>query len=89
MPSAPPVTPAVPAKVVTTPALVILRIVPFPASATNTLPAASTTRPSGAPNNAAAPVPSAEPLIPGVPANVVTTPAGVAFRIVRLAVSAM
>src|SRR5215831_16058982 len=82
LPSALPETPAVPASVVTTPAGVILRIVLFPGSATYKFPAVSVATPAGPENAAAAPLPSALPKTPAVPASVVTTPAGVILRIV-------
>ena len=70
MPSVLPLEPAVPAKVVTTPALVTFRIVWLSVSATKTLPAVSTATPLGVSNLAAEPVPSVEPEEPAVPANV-------------------
>ena len=55
----------------------------------NTFPRRPPPRPKGNQNRAALPVPSALPgSCPGVPASVVTTPAGVTFRIVWLPVSA-
>ena len=60
----------------------------LPESATKTLPAPSTATPLGQLKRAAAPVPSALPDEPAVPASVVTTPAGVIFRMVLLPVSA-
>src|ERR1019366_3318022 len=60
----------------------------LPLSATNTLPALSTATPQGYLNRAALPVPSALPEVPARPASVVTTPAGVTFRIVQLTSSA-
>ena len=88
VPSAPPDTAAVPASVVTTAAVVILRIVLFDESATYTLPTLSTATPYGASKLAAAPVPSALPTTPSVPASVVTTPAGVTWRMASLSLSA-
>src|SRR5688500_16366921 len=64
VPSADPPVPAVPATVVTTPPLVILRIVWLFWSATNTLPRLSTATPLGLENCAAPPVPSALPRLP-------------------------
>src|SRR6476660_3485289 len=84
VPSVLPVLPAVPARVVTTPAGVILRMVALVWSATYTVPAASTATPTGVLNRAAAPVPSVLPVLPAVPARVVTTPADVILRIVWL-----
>ena len=52
LPSVLPAAPAVPAKVVTSPASVILRIVWLPESVTNRLPAMSTTAPVGEENRA-------------------------------------
>ena len=54
---------------------VIFRMVLLPVSATKTLPAPSTAMPWGSLKRAAAPVPSALPDEPAVPASVVTTPA--------------
>src|SRR6185437_2738680 len=71
---------AEPARVVTKPAGVILRIALLNSSPTYTLPAGSTATPSGLSNDAALPVPSALPSAPD-PASVVTTPAGVILRI--------
>ncbi len=82
LPLAEPETPAVPATVDTTPAGVTLRTVSLLVSATYTFPLASTPMPDGWLNWAAAPVPSAWPVMWGVPAIVVTTPAGVTFLIV-------
>lgn len=83
VPSAlPPYCDADPASVVTTPAAVIFRMVLLPESATKTLPAPSAGTPLGTLKLAAAPVPSALPYKPAVPASVVTTPLGVIFRIV-------
>ena len=73
---------------VTTPAGVIFRMSALPSSATKTLPAPSTATPQGLLRRAAAPVPSALPGEPAVPANVVTTPVAVIFRMVWLLVSA-
>ena len=83
-----PERPGLPATVVTTPPAVILRIVWLPASQTKTLPEASTASPAGALKRAALPVASVAPVIPALPARVVTTPAGVILRIVWLPVSA-
>src|ERR1051326_6307726 len=82
VPSADPLFPAEPASVVTAPAGVIIRIVWFPASATYRLVLLSTATAPGLLNRASLPVPSAEPLLPADPAIVVTTAAGVIFRIV-------
>src|SRR5207249_451929 len=76
------------AKVVTTPAGVIVRIALFPLSPTRMLPAASTARPLGPLNRAALPVPSVLPKVPAKPASVVTTLAGVILRIELLKKSA-
>src|SRR5260370_39517185 len=73
---------ATPATVETTPAAVILRIVSLPVSATYRLPAGSAAMPNGALNCAAAPLPSARPITPAVPASGVTTPAAVILRMV-------
>ena len=88
MPSALPELPALPARVVTTPAGVTFRIVWLSVSATYTLPALSTATPLGIaePRGAARAIGTAG--VPGLPARVVTTPAGVTFRIVWLSVSA-
>src|ERR1035437_5927547 len=74
--------------VVTIPEFVIFRMVLLLVSATKTLPAPSTATPLGNLKRAAAPVPSALPDEPAVPASVVTTPLGVIFRMVLLFVSA-
>jgi hypothetical protein len=79
---------AEPATVVTTPAVVTFRIVSLPASVTMRLPSASTVMPVGVLNWAFVPVPSAWPMLPAEPANVVTTPADVTLRIVLFPVSA-
>ena len=73
---------AMPASVVTAPAGVICRIVLLLVSATYTVPAVLTATPRGELNRAALPVPSVLPVFPARPANVVTTPLGVIFRIV-------
>ena len=83
-----PASPAAPATVDAVPAGVILRTEGLSASATWTLPAASTATPSGGSNRAALPVPSARPGIADYLTNVVTTPAGVILRIELLPVSA-
>ncbi len=89
VPSVLPVVPAVPARVVTTPPGVIMRMVSLPVSATKTSPVVgSSVTPTGPLNRAAEPVPSVLPAVPAVPARVVTTPAGVIMRIVSLPVSA-
>ena len=62
-----------PAKVVTTPADVILRIRLLPRSATYKLPTESNATPAGLQKLALVPVPSADPCV--LPAKVVTTPA--------------
>ena len=72
-----------PARVVTTPAGVTLRILLLPESATKTLPEPSMATPHGRKNDAAAPVASVLPCKPD-PASVVTTPAGVTLRIMLL-----
>jgi hypothetical protein len=59
----------------------------LPKSATNTLPEGSVVNPIGTLNDAAVPVPFAFPATP-LPANVLTTPAGVILRIVLLYKSA-
>src|SRR6266571_1571477 len=86
VPSAPPLVPAVPASVVTTPvAMTIRRMVWLVLSATYRLvPLLSMARPVGRLNRAAAPVPSTLPDVPAVPARVLTTPAGVILRMVWL-----
>src|SRR5471032_524115 len=81
-PSTKPVAPGVPARVVTAPAAVILRIELLPASATYAVPPASTTIPVGILKRATAPVPLVAPAAPAVPAKVVTTPSQVILRIV-------
>ena len=86
VPLALPETP-LPAKVVTTPAGVIIRIRSLPLSATYTFPAASVPNPKGSLNEAAVPVPLVLPAIP-LPAKVLTTPAGVIIRIKLLPKSA-
>ena len=75
-----------PAKVVTTPAGVILRIRSLPISDTYRLPSKSKLSPYGELNVALVPVPSVEPDV--LPAKVVTTPSGVIIRIRLLSVSA-
>src|SRR5436190_10700701 len=87
VPSVLPEKPAAPATVVTTRDGVILRIVWFPVSATYKLSLASIATAEGELNRAPLPMPSAEPVCDGDPANVVTTPVGVILRIV-FAVSA-
>src|SRR5262245_36714325 len=88
MPSALPFSPQRPARVVTTPLGVTLRMVQFSESATYTLPAPSTATPVGKENLALLPTPSAQPPLPegfANPASVVTDqfdPTGVIFRIV-------
>src|SRR5512142_1361652 len=74
------------ASVLTTPAAVIFRTEPFPASATYRFPAVSAAIPAGPLKDAAVPAPSAAPTEPE-PANVVTTPAGVILRILLLKLS--
>ncbi len=88
VPSVVPTLPAVPARVVTTPAEVILRIVALFRSVTNTLPEPSTAMPNGWLKSAAVPVASVEPKEVDEPARVDTTPAGVILRTVLLAESA-
>ena len=68
-----------PAKVVTTPSGVILRILKLLESATYTFPLESTAIPRGVLNLAFVPVPVIFPC--ELPARVVTTPAGVILRI--------
>jgi len=70
VPSVLPKLPAEPAKVLTTPVGVILRIVWAKGSATKTLPEPSTPTPAGLKNRAALPVPSTLP-IPDWPTKVV------------------
>ena len=66
-----PETPEAPAKVVTTPAGVIFRMLcPVELSATNMLPEASKQMPSGLVNRAAVPVASVYPVLPAPPTNV-------------------
>src|SRR5205085_217234 len=74
--------------VVTSPLGVTLRIRWLPQSATYSVPAPSTARPQGDEKRALPPVPSALPGAPGLPARVVTSPAGVILRIVWLSRSA-
>src|SRR6476661_2867302 len=88
VPSALPVLPAKPAKVLTTRAGVILRIVLLLVSATKMLPTLSMATAAGPLKRAALPVPLALPVLPAKPAKVVTTPAGVILRMVLFAVSA-
>ena len=76
--------PVTPTFVVTIPAAVIMRRVPLSPSATYRLPASSTARSQGELKLAAAPRPSALPLVPAVPARVLTTPDGVILRMVLL-----
>src|SRR5439155_322489 len=71
-----------PASFVTTPADVTSRIFLLSLSATKTFPALSTPTPQGRSNRAALPVPPPLPRFTASPASVVTTPAGVTFRIV-------
>ncbi len=71
VPLALPMTPAVPAKVVTTPVVEILRIVQLLVSATKTLPPVSTTTPRAKLKRAAVPVALVVPGTPGAPASVV------------------
>src|SRR6266581_4476337 len=83
VPSAPPLVPAVPASVVTTPvAMTIRRMVWLVLSATYRLvPLLSMARPVGRLNRAAVPVPSKLPAVPAVlPARVVTTPVAMTIR---------
>src|SRR6266496_4340483 len=91
VPSALPAVPAVPASVVTTPeAMTIRRMVWLFLSATYRLvPLLSTARTWGRLNSAAAPVPSALPAVPAVPARVLTTPAGVILRMVWFLIPAV
>src|ERR1700722_9749422 len=88
VPSVDPVTPANPARVVTTPALVTIRMVSLPESTTYTLPLPSTAAPQGLEKVAAAPTPSADPVLPAFPASVVTAPALETLRIALLPESA-
>ena len=76
-----PVTPAFPAKVLTTPDWVILRIKLLYWSATYTLPAASVATPTGLLKVASVPVPLRLPDTPALPAKVLTKPSGVILRI--------
>ena len=69
-----------PAKVVTTPALVILRMQWLFVSVTYKLLSESVVIPEGKLKRAAGPVPSAHPAVPGVPAKSVTLPAVSIFR---------
>ena len=78
-PSAKPATP-LPAKDVTTPLAVTFRIRSLLVSATYTVPSAATVTAHGLLNCAAVPVPLAKPAVP-LPASVVTSPAGLIFRI--------
>ena len=75
-----------PARVVTTPALMARRVW-LPVSATKRVPVAATVRPVGPEKEALTPVPSALPGAPAVPARVLTMPALI-WRIVWLWVSA-
>src|SRR5207248_6389477 len=87
-PLALPVLPAKPAKVLTTRAGVILRMVLLLVSATKILPILSMATATGNLKRAVLPVPLALPGLPAKPAKVVTTPAGVILRMVLLTVSA-
>jgi hypothetical protein len=60
----------------------------FPCSETYRLPAPSTAMPTGVLKDAPDPVPLTDPACPGVPAIVVTTPAGVTLRTEWLPASA-
>src|SRR5262249_45434584 len=73
---------ASPANVVTTPPGVIFRIVLCSESETWILSALSTATPIGRVNRAVLPTPSLVPFRPAFPANVVTTPSVVTFRMV-------
>ncbi|PYQ56432.1 MAG: hypothetical protein DMF58_20735 [Acidobacteria bacterium] len=73
---------------VTSPDGAIFRIDPLSSSATYTLPAESTARPSGLSNRAAERNPSAVPRRPVEPASVITLPEAEIMRIVSLSVSA-
>jgi len=86
VPFALPGLPARPASVVTAPDGVTFRMVV--SSDTYTLPTLSTANLYGKLNRAELFVPFALPVLPASPANVVTTPAGVTFRITWLNVSA-
>ena len=79
-PSALPQEPARPARVVTTPAGVTLRIAQFTWSATTRSPDASRAIPLGKANRAFAPVPSAVPRTPTRPAIVEADPSGAMRR---------
>src|SRR6478609_9888666 len=83
-PSVLPKVSAWPARVVTVPSLVILRMVLLPVSATYRLPLLSQATLRGLLNDAAAPTPLLLPLTPNLPAKVVTTPAEVILRITLL-----
>src|SRR6266704_1231145 len=83
VPSALPAAPVVlPARVVTTAeAMTILRmLLPLRAATYRLVPLLSMAKPPGLLNVAAAPVPSAPPLVPAVPASVVTTPVAMTIR---------
>jgi hypothetical protein len=79
---------ALPARVVTTPAGVIRRMVWFSRSATMTFPAASQATPVGKAKRAAPPVPSALPDDPASPASALMSPSGLIRRMVKFPASA-
>ena len=81
VPSAKPLSPAVPASVVTSPlARSIARMASLKVSATKSVPRPSSARPCGVSKRAAVPLPSASPTMPSRPAIVDTVPSGSATR---------
>ena len=66
----------------------VVRIVLFPESATKMLSALASATPVGYLNRTVLPLPLVLPVLPDKPASVLTTPAGVIFRIVELLLSA-
>src|SRR3990172_4229440 len=79
VPSADPGVSRTPARVLTVPAEVTLRIVWFPVSVTNAFPPPPAP-PAGMEKRAVPPVPSSPPVRGGLPARVVATPAAVTWR---------
>ena len=87
-PLALPELPERPAALVTTAALVILRMLWLPLSATWKVPEASRVMAFGVLKRALPPVASVVPEVPARPAKVVTSPAGVILRMAWLPLSA-
>src|SRR5262245_26812924 len=88
VPSARPLTPAIPPTVVTVPSDTIARMVLLPVSAMYSVPLASIAIPDGLEKRAAVPTSSTLPGAPAAPAIVVVSPVAVTRRIVWLPVSA-